>query len=122
MTVAKEKTKSAPLSAGPSSNGVAMARPASAFVESPPLLANTATLLNRPELLGVKLMTRFVQSEACKWKGVPDSIAKGLGVIEADPLSVLAPPLLTIRVAWAAMPVATRPKSRLTGVTTSCGG
>src|SRR5437016_6193793 len=99
-----------------------MARPVRLLVKSPPLLTITTSLLKRPEPAGAKLMTKLVQPEGAKLKGLPDSIAKGPGVTVACPSSAAEPELLSTRVACAAAPVSIKPKSRLVGVTRSWTG
>src|ERR1700730_13511972 len=99
-----------------------MALPVRALVEPPPLLANSTTLLKTPGDAEVKPMTRLVQPEPSRLNGVPDRIKKFPGETDAEPLSVAAPLLLTTMDASTVSPVEIRPKSRLDGVTTSCGG
>src|SRR3954451_6562651 len=91
--------------------GAFRARPKREFVELPPLLEKTITLLKMPSPGGVKLMTRFDEPDGVTSYGVPDRIPKAPGEIAADPLRVPAPALLTTSIAWTMAPVETKPKS-----------
>ena len=117
MSDAKENVKSESLAEGISNNGGLMARPRRALVESPPLLANTTTLLNRPSEMGEKLIARLVLAEPSRLKGEPESMVNGLAEIVAEPVRVAAPALLRSKLAWAVAPVVKSPKLMLLGVT-----
>src|SRR5467141_2463205 len=74
-------------------------------------------------LEGVKLMTRLVEPEPGRLKGVPERIVNGPPLTVATPSLRGAPPrLVMVKLAWALEPTATVPKSRLAGSTASCAG
>src|SRR5882724_5006829 len=87
-----------------------------------PLVKVTALVkLLAPE--GVKRMTRLVELEAGRLKGVPERIVNGPPLTVATPLLRGTPPrLVMVKLAWALEPTATVPKSRLAGSTASCAG
>src|SRR5258708_2828367 len=103
--------------------GVSAPIPLNALVLLPPLLLNKMTLLEAAALVGEKEISRLVEPNPGKAKGVPETMAKGPPLMLARPLLNGAPPrLVTSRVAWALEPTATMPKSRLAGETTRFAG
>src|SRR5258706_9594959 len=83
------------------------------------LLALKVTLLEKePAASGVKLSTTLVEVWPKRLKVAPETSEKGPPVTTATPLlSGASPRLRAVKLAWPLEPLATRPKSRVTGRT-----
>src|SRR6266404_5365850 len=86
--------------------GTAAPMPVTGLVLLPPLLLVKVTkLLKLAALPGVKRMTRLVEPEPGRLKGVPERMVKGPALTVATPLLRGAPPrLVMVKLAWALEP------------------
>ena len=104
--------------------GIRAPVPVSVFVLAPALAELTTRLLVKLAALpGMNWTTTLVEPKPVRLNAAPDKIRNGPGVTVAVPLVKAAPPVLvTTKVVCALVPIATMPKSKLGGDTTSWAG
>src|SRR6266568_2603954 len=95
--------------------------PVTLFVELPPLLVKTATLLKLPALVGLKVTCTWPVCPDVRLKGLPLAMAKGSVALTA-PVRVRPPPLTTWKLSVLVWPITTAPKLRLAGLSVNNGG
>src|SRR3954463_1549710 len=103
------------------SKGRLVERPRILFVDVPPLLAKTTTLLKTPATFGANWIRTLVEVVAARLKGEPETTSNAPASKVAEPFRMAPPALLTTKLAWAVTPVTQRPKSRTAGATESRG-